>query len=135
MLMSRGEGIALFVTAVDLTITTGPINEPTDARAVASAVLRHSSDLATARQWTHTSDEPRPASALSGQEDETIMYEYIIKFIIGASPRKPEVLAPAYYWTAVNIYNASPCKDATLNWKVARALPGLQVGSTTSSVA
>lgn len=58
------------------------------------------------------------------------MYEYIIKFIIGASPRKPEVLAPAYYWTAVNIYNASPCKDATLNWKVARALPGLQVGPT-----
>ena len=58
------------------------------------------------------------------------MFEYIIKFIIGSSPRKPEVLAPAYYWTAINIYNASPCKDATLSWKAARALPALQVGAT-----
>lgn len=55
-------------------------------------------------------------------------FEYIIKFVIGASPRSPEVLAPGYYWTAINIFNASACTDATMTWKAARALPGLVAG-------
>ncbi|MFV8749314.1 hypothetical protein ACNOYE_02055 [Nannocystaceae bacterium ST9] len=57
-------------------------------------------------------------------------FEYVIKFMIGASPRSPEVLAPAYYWTAINIFNASACTDAKLHWKAARALPGLIAGPT-----
>lgn len=56
------------------------------------------------------------------------MFEYIIKYVIGAHPTRAEVVAQGYYWTAINIYNPSPCKDATIQWKAARALPGLQAG-------
>lgn len=55
-------------------------------------------------------------------------FEYVVKFVIGASPVRPEVLAPGYYWTAINILNPSRCADAHLRWKAAQALPALQQG-------
>ena len=55
-------------------------------------------------------------------------FEYVIKFVIGASPTRAEVVAPGYYWTAINIYNPSACKRAAITWKAARALPGLVEG-------
>lgn len=68
-------------------------------------------------------------SEVSATREVNIMsFEYVIKFVVGASPRSPEVLAPGYYWTAINLFNPSPCTDALLSWKAARALPGLIAG-------